>query len=151
MKLSNATYPNFGYAHQGWLTEDHRHFYMNDEMDEGRESVEGTRTLIWDVADLDDPLLAMEHVSENTATDHNLYIVGDLMYQSNYRSGLRILDITDRTRPVEVGYFVTAPDGADAPGFRGSWSNYPFFKSGSIIVTSIDEGLFILKKRSMDI
>ena len=30
---------------------------------------------------------------------------------------------------------------------RGSWSNYPFFKSGVIVVTSMGEGLFIVKKR----
>ena len=34
-----------------------------------------------------------------------------------------------------------------APGFGGSWSNYPYFKSGTIIVTSGSEGLFVLTKR----
>ena len=151
MKLYNATYPNFGYAHQGWLTEDHRQFYMNDETDELAGSVVGTRTLIWDVSDLDDPQLAMEHISDSKASDHNLYIVGDLMYQSNYLSGLRILDITDRMSPVEFGFFDTVPYGENVPSFDGSWSNYPFFKSGNIIVTSGREGLFILRKRSVDI
>ena len=150
VKLSNASYPNYGYSHQGWLTEDHSFFYMNDELDEIAGSVDGTRTLVWDVSDLDDPQLAMEHVSENKASDHNLYIVGDLMYQSNYQSGLRILDITKRTSPVEVGFFDTVPYGENVPSFGGSWSNYPFFKSGIIVVTSGNEGMFILKKRNVD-
>ncbi|MDH3733492.1 MAG: choice-of-anchor B family protein, partial [Gemmatimonadota bacterium] len=34
ISLSNTSYPNVAYAHQGWLTEDHRYFYMNDEGDE---------------------------------------------------------------------------------------------------------------------
>ncbi len=151
VKLASASYPNYGYSHQGWLTEDHGFFYMNDELDELAGSVDGTRTLVWDVTDLDDPQLVLEHVSENKASDHNLYIVDDYMYQSNYQSGLRILDITDRTGPVDVGFFDTVPYGENVPSFGGSWSNYPFFKSGIIVVTSGSEGMFILKKRIVDI
>ena len=69
------------------------------------------------------------------------------MYQSNYVSGLRILDVTDPANPVEVGWFDTVPQGENAPGFAGSWSNYPFFESGTILVTSMREGLFLLKKK----
>lgn len=148
--LSNASYPNVSYAHQGWLTEDHAYFYMNDELDELQGNASHTRTLIWDVSDLDDPQLLKEMFSENTSSDHNLYIRDNLMYQSNYRSGLRILDISDVENPVEVGYFDTEPSGPDRSGFEGSWSNYPYFKSGTIIVSSIGEGLFILKKRGVD-
>jgi choice-of-anchor B domain-containing protein len=146
--LSHAPYPNVGYSHQGWLDEDHRYFYMNDELDELNGQVQGTRTLVWDVTDPTDPVLATEFISENRASDHNLYIRGNLMYQSNYQSGLRIFDITNRTAPVPAGHFDTVPVGEDEPGFGGSWSNYPYFRSGTIVVTSGDEGLFILKKQS---
>ncbi|MCY4000904.1 MAG: choice-of-anchor B family protein [Bacteroidetes bacterium] len=149
--VSVADYPNYAYTHQGWLTEDFEYFYMNDELDELNQKVVGTRTLIWDVSDLDDPLLVKEFTSENLSSDHNLYIQGDLMYQSNYRSGLRIFDISDRLNPVEIGFFDTYPAGADKPGFDGSWSNYPFFPSGTIIVSGIGEGLFVLKKQDIDI
>ena len=145
--VSHAAYPNVAYSHQGWLTDDHRYFYMNDEGDEISGLVEGTRTLIWDIEDLDDPILLGEYISENRSTDHNLYIRGNLMYQSNYVSGLRIIDISDPANPVQVGYFDTVPWTEDAPGFDGSWSNYPFFESGTIIVTSGSEGLFMLRKR----
>src|SRR5690606_36290349 len=105
--LSRASYPSVAYSHQGWLTEDQRHLYMNDELDEGQGYVTRTRTLIWDVADLEDPVLVTEHLGVESSTDHNLYIRGNLMYQANYASGLRILDITDREAPVEVGFFDT--------------------------------------------
>ena len=143
--LSVATYPNIGYAHQGWLTEDQAYFFMGDETDEF-QLVSNTRTLIWDVKDLDEPILAKEFLSENTSSDHNLYIVDDLMFQSNYNSGLRVFDVSDAENPREVGFFDTVP-GPDSPAMRGSWSNYPFFKSGVIVVTSMGEGLFIVKKR----
>ena len=144
--LSMAEYPNVGYTHQGWLTEDQAWFYMNDETDETGGLVSNTRTLIYDVADLDDPILVKEHFSENTSSDHNLYIVGDLMYQSNYNSGLRVFDIADRENPRPVGFFDTVP-GEDSPSMNGSWSNYPFFKSGIVVVTSGGEGFFVVKYR----
>lgn len=147
VSVSIATYPSVAYAHQGWFTEDHRYFYLNDEIDEARDLVAGTRTLIWDLADLDDPVLAGEHVAETTETDHNLYVKGDLMYQSNTSAGLRILDISDPEKPFEVAYFDTSPVGG-----RGvSWSNYPYFKNGTIAVTGGHYGLFLLKKREVDL
>jgi choice-of-anchor B domain-containing protein len=145
--VSRASYPNPSYTHQGWLTEDHKYFFMDDESDEIAGTVERTRTMVWDLTDLEDPKLAHEFMGTSGASDHNLYVKGTLMFQSNYRAGLRIIDISDPLKPVEVGYFDTAPYLADAPGFSGTWSNYPYFKSGAIAVTSVHEGLFLVKKR----
>ena len=144
--ISSASYPNVQYSHQGWLSEDQRYFYLNDELDELSGAVTGTRTLVWDVADLDDPVLVNEYMSENLASDHNLYIRGNFMYQANYVSGLRVFDISDPENPEPVGYFDTAR-GADVPGFAGAFSVYPFFESGNLLVSSMREGLFILKKQ----
>lgn len=144
--ISAGVYPDYSYAHQGWLTEDHRYFFLDDESDEMQKDFGGTRTMIWDLAELDDPILVGVYVSENQASDHNLYIRGNLMYQSNYVAGLRILDISDPENPVEVGHFDTMPWGKDEPGYAGSWSNYPYFESGTIAVSSIREGVFLVKK-----
>ena len=146
VSIAVVSYPNVDYAHQGWLTDDHRFFYQNDEGDEISHDLGGTRTIVWDIAELDDPILVTEFINQNQASDHNLYVKGDLMYQANYVSGLRIIDISDRTNPREVGYLDTVPFGDDAPGFAGAWSSYPFFKSGTIIVSSIREGLFMVKR-----
>lgn len=154
--LSSASYPNAAYAHQGWITEDHRYFFMNDELDEGAAerggspAMEGTRTLIWDVSDLDDPILAREHFGETLTTDHNLYIKGNLMYQSNYVSGLRILNISDPVNPFEVGFLDTVP-WTESVAMDGSWSNYPFFESGTIVVSSRQEGVFFLRYRPREL
>ena len=142
--ISMVVYPNVAYAHQGWLSEDHEYFYMNDEGDEPQGLVDGTRTLVWDVRDLDEPVLVTEFIQETTTTDHNLYIKDNLMYQSNYGSGLRIIDITDRANPVEVGFLITHQGGG------GSWSNYPYFKSGAIAVTDMGAGLFMVRKKDQE-
>ena len=88
-----------------------------------------------------------EFLGTTAASDHNLYIVGNLMYQSNYVAGLRIIDISDRKNPVEVGFFDTAA-GENNPGFSGSWNNYPFFKSGNIVISSMGEGIFVVRKKA---
>ncbi|WP_419942884.1 choice-of-anchor B family protein [Candidatus Palauibacter sp.] len=145
--IANASHPNVAFSHQGWLSEDQRYFYLNDELDEIQGLATGTRTLVWDVQDLDEPVLVREFVQDNPATDHNLYVRGDFMYQSNYVSGLRIFDISDPENPVPAGFFDTVPGSPDQPGFAGSFSNYPFFPSGNIIVSSMREGMFVLRKR----
>jgi len=145
--VSMASYPNVGYTHQGWFDEEHRYFYMNDELDEMQGLVDRTRTMVWDLSDLDDPVLVNEHMGTQPSIDHNLYIKGDRMYQSNYMSGLRVLDISDRANPVEVGYFDTTPTGDNSPSFGGAWSVYPYFESGTIVVSSIGQGLFVLKRK----
>ena len=149
--VASASYPSVGYAHQGWISEDHRYFFLNDELDEIAGSAPRTRTLVWDITDLDDPVLLQEYMGETEATDHNLYVHGRYMYQSNYVSGLRIIDVSDPENLVEVAYFDTVPWGEDTAGFAGSWSNYPYFESGNIIVTSMREGLFVLKQREPEL
>ena len=146
VSVAVGTYPNPSYVHQGWISEDHRFFFVNDELDEISGNVAGTRTLVWDIEDLDDPILAKEHIAETQSSDHNLYVRGQFMYQSNYVSGLRILDISDPVNPREVGYFDSVPVGDNSPGFAGSWSNYPFFESGVIVFTSMREGLFVVRR-----
>jgi choice-of-anchor B domain-containing protein len=145
--LSAAKYPGIAYVHQGWLTDDQRYFYLDDELDELVGTTDRTRTMIWDVEDLDDPVLVGTFAGTTGATDHNLYIKGDRMYQANYQAGLRVIDISDRARPVEVGYFDTTPYEGNPAGFNGAWTAYPFFRSGVVIVSSMGEGLFVLKPR----
>ena len=146
--VAKADYPNVAYAHQGWLTEDHRYFYSNDELDEVSGLVEATRTLIWDLADLDDPVMIREYFSPTKVTDHNLYVKGDRLYMSNNRAGLRVLDISDPENPVELGYFDTTPWSADESGFDGTWSVYPYFESGTVLLSSRREGLFLVRPRA---
>ena len=47
--------------------------------------------------------------------------------------------------------FDTAPFADNVKGFAGSWSNYPYFESGVIVVSSQAEGVFILKKQEQDL
>ena len=72
--LSRVPYDNAYYTHQGWLTEDHSHLLLDDELDELYGPNPYTRSLIWNVEDLTKPELVNSFYSEKQATDHNLYI-----------------------------------------------------------------------------
>jgi choice-of-anchor B domain-containing protein len=149
--ISRASYPDVGYTHQGWWTEDHRYFYVNDELDETGglgEAAKATRTLVFDLADLDDPVLVKQFLGTTKASDHNLYVKGNRMYQSNYKAGLRIIDVSDPVNPREVGFFDVAPNDDNSPGFSGSWNNYPFFRNGAILVSSIENGIYMVRDRT---
>jgi choice-of-anchor B domain-containing protein len=147
--IGRSGYPNVAYAHQGWFDESQRYFYMNDELDEIGGLVDGTRTLVWDLLELDDPILVKEYIGPVRSSDHNLFIRGNLAYMSNYGSGLRVLDISDPENPQEVAFFDSAPVGDNEPGTSssasGAWSNYPFFQSGLVVFTSVREGLFVVR------
>ena len=142
--ISNTGYSASAYTHQGWLTEDQRYLLVNDELDE--DGSVNTRTYIFDVFDLDAPVLIGTHLGSTSAIDHNLYNHEGYCYQANYRAGLRILDLADvgSGSLTEVAHFDVYPSSNSAQ-FNGAWSVYPFFASGNLIVSHIEEGLFILR------
>jgi choice-of-anchor B domain-containing protein len=144
VQLSRTGYTGSAYTHQGWLTPDHSRLTMNDELD---SDTPGTRTFIWNVSDLNAPVNTGVYVSPtNNATDHNHYIIGNKMYQASYRGGLRILDVTNlATNSIsELGYFDIYPS-ANGTGFNGAWNTYPFFASGNIAISGIEQGLVMVK------
>jgi choice-of-anchor B domain-containing protein len=141
--LGGLRYAGLRFCHQGWLSEDRRYLYINDELDEG-STVSVTTTRIVDVSDLSAPTLAGAFTNNSPAVDHNLYVKGNLIFEGNYRSGLRVFDASNPLAPVEIAFFDTFPDN-DRPNFNGVWGNYPFFPSGTILVSDIERGLFVLR------
>ncbi|WP_170234458.1 choice-of-anchor B family protein [Bizionia saleffrena] len=149
--ISEITYPQAAYTHQGWFTDDQRYFILGDELDEQNFGV-NTSTFIFDFADLDNPVLSSKYTAQFDAIDHNGYVKGNEFYLANYRAGLRVFDITNISSPTnpmtEVGYFDTYPDNNNT-GFNGVWSIYPYFNSQNIIIGDIEGGLFIVRKSSL--
>jgi len=92
--ISDISYTNVSYTHQGWLTEDQRYFFLGDETDEINPGAINTRTIIFDLEDLDNPVIHQEYFGPTDAIDHNGYIKGDIFYLSNYTAGIRIIDIS---------------------------------------------------------
>jgi choice-of-anchor B domain-containing protein len=146
--VSMAAYPADAYTHQNWFTEDRTVVLANDELDETNGNVDTQRTLIFDVRDLDEPEFIGAYDSGLTTIDHNLYVKGNLNYQSNYESGLRILDHSNALDGElrEVAFFDTYPQDTSI-SFNGQWSNYPYFESGVVVANDGNNGLFVLMPR----
>jgi len=98
------------------------------------------------VMNLSNPVLAGQHVGTTNAIDHNLYIKGDLVFEANYRAGLQVLRMNDISTAdmTQVAMFDIYPN-SNSANFNGAWSNYPFLPSGNVIVSGIEQGLFVLK------
>jgi choice-of-anchor B domain-containing protein len=143
VQVARVSYPSPSYMHQGWLTEDARFFVADDELD---SSSSGTRTLVFDVEDLDNAEFAFAHFGAAPTRDHNQYVHGNYAYQSNYDGGLRILDLTGIASGSvsEVAFFDSEPSAQNPSGWEGQWSNYPFFESGIVIANDQNRGLFVL-------
>ena len=83
--ISETTYGNGGYTHQGWVDPDQRFFYLGDELDEIRYG-NNTRTLVFDMSDLDNPILYYTYDGVTAAIDHNAYVKeNSLFYFKLYR------------------------------------------------------------------
>ena len=143
--LSRTTYPGVGYTHQGWFTANQAHFLIDDELDE-TDFGHPTWTYIWNVSNLDAPVLMGHYTGTTNAIDHNQYIHQGFAYQANYRAGLQILDVSAVAAGTlsQVAFFDIYPNNNN-PNFNGAWNNYPFFASGNVIVSGMQEGLFVLR------
>jgi choice-of-anchor B domain-containing protein len=144
--LSTLDYPFIGYTHQGWFTEDQRYFILGDELDEINSGFR-SRTLIFDMTDLNNPILHDTYLGPTSAIDHNGYVLANEFFLANYTAGVRVLDISSIAEKsiFEIGFFDTYP-ASDNTQFDGVWSIYPFFESGKILVSDINSGLFVIKK-----
>ena len=146
VKISDISYSNVRYAHQGWFTEDMTYFILGDELDE-LQIGNNTRTIIFDFSDLDTPQFHFDYTGTTAAIDHNGYVKDNLYYFASYRAGLRILDISQiaSSSISEIGFFDTYPEN-DGAAFDGAWNVYPFFPSGNLIISDVNRGLFVIRK-----
>ncbi|RDI79514.1 hypothetical protein Vi05172_g10371 [Venturia inaequalis] len=162
--ISSSKYDGSVYCHQGWVLDPNNQEYllMDDEYDEysryGLAKDGHPVTYIWNIMSLEKPFLTGHFKSPVRSIDHNQYIHNGLTFQSNYGSGLRVLNISSIPRDPtgkgvkEVGYFDIYPEDdqmteGGSTKFVGSWSSYAGFKSGYIYVNSIERGGFVVKLR----
>ena len=143
--ISSIEYSNAGYTHQGWISDDHKYFFLGDELDELKIG-HRTKTRVFDIQNLENPIIHNTYYGQTASIDHNLYVKGSKIYMANYTSGMRVVDfnnISDNDFR-EEGYIDTYPSD-NSTNFFGAWNVYPFFSSGVILISDINSGLFIVK------
>ena len=143
--ISSIEYSNSGYTHQGWLSDDHKYFFLGDELDEliiGHR----TKTRVFDIQSLENPKIHNIYYGQLASIDHNLYVKESKLYLANYTAGMRVVDIKNiNDKEIkEQGFFDTYPSN-NSTNYFGAWNVYPFFSSGVILISDINSGLFIVK------
>jgi choice-of-anchor B domain-containing protein len=126
------------FTHNCWLSDDGRYLFTTDEKT-------GANITSYDVSELDNiKQLDYYRSSFNSGViPHNTHVVGNYLVNSCYKDGVTIVDITRPDNMIEVGRFDTSPFLSE-DGFAGCWGVYPYFPSGTIIASDIEEGLFVL-------
>lgn len=134
---SFATPSNF--SHNCALSDDGRTLFTTDE-------VTAAWIATYDVADLTDVKeIHRVRTTPNTGSiPHNVYTVGNFLVTAYYRDGVTIHDATNPNGVILVANYDTAPT-LSGDGFNGCWGVYPYFPSGLIIASDMEEGLYILQ------
>ena len=136
--IGSLNYPG-GFTHNTWLNDAGDVCFTTDELS-------GAPLIAWDVSDPED-IRELDRIrsslSAGQAAPHNVHVFDDFLVTSYYRDGLHIVDASRPQNLVEVGYYDTSP--LSGGGLSGAWGAYPFLPSGLVLVTDMQEGLFVLE------
>jgi choice-of-anchor B domain-containing protein len=125
------------YCHNTWPTWDDKYCATTNESANGPVG-------IYDITNKAAPkLISVYRAGPSSAIPHNVVITDRLLHASHYTEGYRIVDLSDPTKPVEVGYYDTW--GGSSGGYNGAWGVYTGFPSGNVLANDISTGLYIVK------
>ncbi len=132
-------YTEAGYNHSGWLRPDGAYYALADE-------THGKRVKLIDVADLTDMQIVsfMTTGVDPMSIAHNLIFTDNLLHVSYYHDGYYMWDTEDPINPELKAFFDTSTE-VHTSNYRGAWGVYPFLPSGRILVSDMQEGLFVLE------
>ncbi len=136
-------YPD-GFTHNSTISEDGRYLYETDEVENLTLKIFDIGALWDNDPDNDDQIERVgEYLARSGTIAHEPRIKDGFLYVSHYSEGVRVVDVSDPTKPGEVGYYDTYP--GDERGFEGNWGVYPYFPSGTIVASDISFGLYVLR------
>ena len=141
---SITTYPSQGYNHSSALADNGSLVFMD-------EVPSGLPIKVLDVNDLQNLTVTATFSSNPIVTPHNPFIIGNTCFVAYYLDGLQVYDVSDPHNPIQTAYFDThnqEPLGGPYPSlaYQGAWGAYPFFSSGNIAVSDMQNGLFVLQQ-----
>lgn len=130
------------FSHNCWISDDGNYLFTTDE-------VSGAYVASYDVSDLSnieelDRIQAWSGYAD--VIPHNTHVDGDFIVTSYYRDGLSVVDVSNPSNMIEVGYYDTSED-YEGDGFNGAWGAYPWLPSGNILVSDMETGLYIIQPK----
>ncbi len=130
----------FDFTHNAWLSDDSNIIFTTDER-------QNAPVAAYDISDLNniqelDQFVPLQTLGEGVIP-HNVHVWNDWLIISYYTDGCIIVDGSNPDNMIEVGNFDTfIPAGT---GFSGAWGAYPFLPSGTVLVSDIENGCYILE------
>lgn len=121
--------------HNAWTTEDGRYLLTTEE-------TRGRHVRIWDLSDETNPVEVSRWIGPGEIP-HNVHVKGSFAHVAHYGGGYRVVDISNITQPIEVAHFNNKTN--NPTGFLGVWEVYPYFASGKVVMSSIEDGLFVTR------
>ncbi len=125
------------FTHNTWLSDDSRTLFTTDE-------VSNSFLTSYDITDLNNitELDRFQTTPGSNSVVHNTHILNDYAVTSWYRDGVVIVDAHRPENLVQVARYDTYSGSGN--GMDGNWGVYPYLPSGNLVVSNIDEGLFVL-------
>ncbi|MEZ5058721.1 MAG: choice-of-anchor B family protein [Saprospiraceae bacterium] len=138
--LSHNNYLQSGYNHSGWPSDDCKFYFMADE-NWGR----AIKTVdLRQIPDLEVPTYFDTESGNANAIPHNQLVACNYLYVSYYHEGLQVYDISNPVFPERVLYYDTSEE-PEIQNYRGAWGVFPYLPSGNILVSDMQNGLFVLE------
>lgn len=126
------------FSHNVWLSDDGNTLFTTDE-------VSNAYVAAYDVSDITSisEIDRIQSSPGNNVIPHNSFVKGNFVITSYYRDGVVVHDATNPSNLIEVGNYDTSPQ-FSGNGFNGCWGVYPYFPSGNLVASDIENGLFVL-------
>lgn len=139
--VSSVTTP-YAFNHNSWISDDGNYLYTTDEKEYAPIGV-------YDIHDKSNPILigTIKNTPNERVIPHNVRVINDYLVVAHYKLGVIIWDVSHPDNIIKVGQYDCSPNYDNIPNaaFHGVWEACPYLPSGNIILSDIEEGLFVVK------
>ncbi|HMP29134.1 MAG TPA: choice-of-anchor B family protein, partial [Saprospiraceae bacterium] len=132
-----------GYHHSNWVSDDGKYLYS------AREVPFNLPLTVYEMKNYSptDPydFYPNYNGTQSLATPHNPFVYKNKLYVSYYQDGLVVFDLSQPHKPTTLAYYDTFhPNLSNIGNTDGAWGVYPYFPSGTIVVSDIQYGFYVL-------
>ncbi|MEY2799431.1 MAG: hypothetical protein RI934_419 [Bacteroidota bacterium] len=135
------------FTHNSWMSTNRKVIYTTDE-------VADAWVTAYDISDYSNikELDRYQSPASKGSICHNTYVLNnsavtghntDFLLTSYYTDGVTIVDASRPDNLVQVGNYDTSPTYTGGT-FNGAWGVYGFLPSGNLLISDIENGLFVL-------
>lgn len=138
-RLAGVTTP-YTFTHNAWTTPDGNYVFTTDEKANAPIGA-------YDISDLNNiqriDIFRPPLTLNTNVIPHNVHVKDDYLFISYYTDGGVIVDASVPDHLIEVAQYDTELQ--ITQGYNGAWGMYPFFESGRLLISDINNGLYVVE------